>query len=106
MYYVNLLISLAIGCGVGVYMFTMVFVEDIKNNLDAMNGMARIKNQRPQLFKQLTGAIHTHSIGKELSTQHLAILSALQLMSTFIPDLFGTAQALASPFLRFYSHGA
>lgn len=48
-------------------MLTMVFVKDIKNNLEAVNGMAKIKRQRAQLFKQLTEAIHTHSIGKELS---------------------------------------
>lgn len=67
MLYVNFLISTALCTGIGVYMYTTVFVKDIKNNLNTMNEMAQSKKQRSQLSNQLADTFRTHSNGKELS---------------------------------------
>lgn len=95
MLYVNLLISIAIGSGVGVYMLTMVFIKDIKNNLDVINEMAKSKRRRTQLFKQLTDTIHTHSIGKELSIQCFTMTSHRKMLLIRVHNQFYSSKIAA-----------
>lgn len=51
---------------IGIFLFTLSMTEDIKNNLNSVNEMIKIKGTRPEIYKKITHSIRLHSKAKQL----------------------------------------
>lgn len=57
----------SLSTGVGVYMWSMTYLKDIKNHLNATNESAGLKEQSAEFRSKFLETIYHHAVGIELS---------------------------------------
>lgn len=99
--------------GVGIFMWSMAYLQDIKNNLNAINEIAKCKHLRLELRSKFLDTIHHHSVGIELSIGGLETAQIWEhgdswkcKLSIVFADFWITLRTLLNPFSCYSLHGA